>query len=140
MLRRLIWGFAFTLVGAACVPVDDGATTTVPPDVQGRAVIKEFVLPTLTVSVGDTIEWINKDSASHTTTSGTGGRFDNDGWNSPTLLTGESFSHIFDESGTFSYTCRIHPSMTGTVTVTTGEAALSLPSSSPSSVLVEDDY
>ena len=31
---------------------------------------------------------------------------------------GEVFSTIFDSPGTFEYFCAIHPSMTGTVTVT----------------------
>jgi len=139
-MRRLLWVLAITLVGTACGSGDDEPMSTVPPNVQGRAVIRDFVLPTLTVSVGDTVTWNNQDSASHTTTSGTGGRFDNDGWNSPTLLTGGSFSHTFDRPGTFTYTCRIHPSMIGTITVTTGEVALSVPASSPSSVLDEYDY
>ena len=136
----VIFGLVAALALTACASGDDGATPTAPPDVQGGAVISNFVLPNLTLSVGDTVEWTNQDSASHTTTSGTGGRFDDIGWNSPTLSTGESFSHTFDQAGTFTYTCRIHPSMSGTITVSTGEAALSLPSSSPSSGLDGYDY
>ena len=33
------------------------------------------------------------------------------------------FEHLFDEEGTFSYFCRLHPEMTGTVNVIPGEAA-----------------
>ena len=74
-------------------------------------------MPNLTVTVGTTVTWTNQDGARHTTTSGQNGQFDDAGWNSPTLSRGESFSHTFDQVGTFAYTCKIHPSMNGTVTV-----------------------
>jgi plastocyanin len=37
---------------------------------------------------------------------------------------GETFSHTFSHTGTFSYTCRVHPSMTGTVSVVAPGAPL----------------
>jgi len=39
-------------------------------------------------------------------------------FNSGNLSTGQSFSFTFVSRGTFTYHCRIHPSMTGTVSVT----------------------
>ena len=65
----------------------------------------------LTIEVGATIEWINRDTAPHTSTSDTGV------WDSGTLPTGESFQRTFAVPGTFPYHCGIHPSMTATVTV-----------------------
>jgi plastocyanin len=47
----------------------------------------------------------------HTTTS------DDDAWNSGTLQPGDDFTTTFAESGTFSYFCSIHPSMTATIVV-----------------------
>ncbi|MDA0988012.1 MAG: DNRLRE domain-containing protein [Chloroflexi bacterium] len=94
----------------ATVPV------SAPPTVE--ATIASFVLPDLTITVGTTVTWTNADGAPHTTTSGTNGQFDGLGWDSPTLSTNETFSHTFTEAGTFAYTCVIHPSTNGTVTVT----------------------
>jgi plastocyanin len=54
----------------------------------------------------------NTDAASHTWTA-VDGSFD-----SGTLAEGDSFEFVFDGPGTFEYFCNIHPSMTGSVTVT----------------------
>jgi len=46
------------------------------------------------------------------------------GWDNPSLSNGKTFSHTFDQVGTFVYTCRLYPSMNGTITVTaSGEAS-----------------
>ncbi len=74
----------------------------------------KFVPADITVKVGDTIKWTNEDSAAHTATA-SDGAFDTD-----RLAQGESGSHTFTSAdvGTHSYICSIHPSMKGTVTVT----------------------
>ena len=64
-----------------------------------------FSPESLTVKVGDTVEWVNEDSAPHTV------------FDSGTLATGQSFSHTFDAPGTYVYHCSIHPSMTGMIIV-----------------------
>ena len=80
------------------------------------------------VTVGDTITWYNDDREGHTVTSGeSSGRF---GWmdnkdlgkpdgifDSERFMPGESWSYKFEESGTFSYFCTIHPWMEGIVIV-----------------------
>ncbi len=69
----------------------------------------------LTISVGDTVRWTNNDAASHTATA-TDGSFD-----SGTLTTGQSFTHVFATQGDFSYVCQYHSNMTGVIHVgTTG--------------------
>jgi plastocyanin len=40
------------------------------------------------------------------------------GWDSGDLANGASFSHTFTAPGTYAFHCNIHPSMTGSVTVT----------------------
>lgn len=63
------------------------------------------------VPVGTTVDWINDDPFAHTVTA-------NDGvFDSGTMDAGQVFSQTFDEPGTYLYFCAIHPSMTGTVTV-----------------------
>jgi len=47
----------------------------------------------------------------HTTTS------DDGLWDSATLQPGEQFSFAFDQPGTYTYFCSIHPSMTATIVV-----------------------
>ena len=73
--------------------------------------IISFKVPTLTIKVGDTVTWTNRDSAPHTATAN-GGSFDTD-----RLETGESGSFTFTSAGTFDYFCAIHPSMKGKIIV-----------------------
>ena len=61
-----------------------------------------FDLSELTVSVGTTVVWTNKDNVMHTVTSDTG-LFD-----SGSLRNGDTFSFTFDQAGTYLYYCRPH--------------------------------
>lgn len=67
---------------------------------------------TLTVAAGTTVTWTNEDGFAHNVT-GPDGAFA-----SADLATGDTFSVTFDEAGSFTYLCGIHPSMAGTVVVT----------------------
>jgi plastocyanin len=71
-----------------------------------------FIPETITVTVGTTIKWTNKDGVSHTVTSTTPGSFD-----SGIIPNNGTYSLQFNTTGTFSYYCTIHTSMTGTVIV-----------------------
>jgi len=83
--------------------------------------------PVISITVGDSVTWYNDDREGHTVTSGEGsGRFgwmsDNfgtpdGGFDSGRFMPGESWSIKFEESGTFSYYCTIHPWMEGVVIV-----------------------
>jgi plastocyanin len=75
--------------------------------IQGMA----FNPGTITVTAGTTVTWTNKDAVTHTVTSTTN-LFD-----SGSLGTNGTFSHTFATAGTFPYICKIHPYMTGSVTV-----------------------
>ncbi len=66
---------------------------------------------TLTVPVGTTVTWTNRDDIPHTVVS-TDGVF-----KSKVLDTDEKFSYTFGKAGTFPYFCSIHPKMTGKVIV-----------------------
>lgn len=74
-------------------------------------VIANFALPSITVAAGTTVEWTNQDDVPHTATA------DEGAFDSGTLNTGDSYEFTFDEPGTFSYFCEVHPNMTGTITV-----------------------
>ena len=71
-----------------------------------------FSPSTVTINVGDSVQWENKDSASHTVTSDSGSELD-----SPTLSKNGVYSHTFTKAGTFAYHCTLHPGMKGTVIV-----------------------
>ena len=84
--------------------------------------------PVISVITGDTVTWYNDDKEGHTVTSGDSpGRFgwmDNKDFGKPDglfdsgrFIPGESWSYKFEESGTFSYFCTIHPWMEGIVIV-----------------------
>jgi plastocyanin len=68
----------------------------------------------ITVKVGDTVTWTNNDSMAHTITETDG----QTGPKSSTIDPGKSFVFTYDHAGTYKYDCSIHPSMTGSVTVT----------------------
>lgn len=83
--------------------------------------------PQIRIVAGDTITWYNDDREGHTVTSGeSSGRY---GWMSDNFGTpdglfdsgnfspGDSWSFKFEENGTFSYYCTIHPWMEGIVIV-----------------------
>jgi plastocyanin len=73
-----------------------------------------FVPPTLTVSKGTKVTWTNTDTTAHTVVGDTGGV----PMPSGDIPPGGTSSYVFDVDGSFTYHCGIHPSMTGTVTVT----------------------
>src|SRR5215213_6033552 len=73
----------------------------------------------LTVAPGTTVTWVNKGPSPHTTTA------DDGSWDSGTLQQGEDFSFTFDQPGTYTYHCSIHPDMTATVKVSGGGEATS---------------
>lgn len=72
-----------------------------------------FVEKNIIVKVGTTVTWTNSDIAPHTVTSDTGSTLD-----SGNLSLGQTYSMTFTAAGTYNYHCAVHPSMTGTVTVT----------------------
>lgn len=65
----------------------------------------------LTVAVGTTVTWTNRDDIPHTIVS-TEGAF-----KSKVRDTDEKFSYTFTKAGSYPYFCSIHPKMTGKVVV-----------------------
>src|SRR5215470_12426445 len=70
-----------------------------------------FTPQTLTVAVGTTVTWTNRDDIPHTVVS-TEGVF-----KSKVRDTDEKFFFTFSKAGTYPYFCSIHPKMTGKVVV-----------------------
>ena len=67
----------------------------------------------MNVIQGQTVTWINKDSAAHTVT------LDNGSFGSVSIMANESFSYTFNNLGRFDYHDSLNPSMEGTINVTT---------------------
>jgi plastocyanin len=70
-----------------------------------------FSPATITVSVGTTVRWTNRDDIPHTVVS------ERETFKSKTLDTDEQYSYTFTKAGTYGYFCSIHPKMTGQVVV-----------------------
>jgi plastocyanin len=91
---------------------DDSPTTAVeaPDGTEAGVTVQGFAFDpqALTVAPGTTVRWTNQDGAEHTVV-GEG--------LSGSLVPGGTFEQRFDTLGTFAYACTIHPSMTGTITV-----------------------
>ena len=64
----------------------------------------------LTVKVGTTVTWKNRDDIPHTVVSA--GKF-----RSKTLDTDDSFTFTFTAAGDYNYFCSLHPHMTGMIKV-----------------------
>jgi len=103
---------AASLVAVASVAAADAGVT-----IAGFA----FDPGTVTVSVGDTVTWTNRDRASHTATADDGS-FDAGG-----IATDQAKSITFSTAGTFAYHCNVHPDMKGRVVVQVASASGSNP-------------
>ncbi|WP_370246699.1 plastocyanin/azurin family copper-binding protein [Nocardioides sp.] len=77
----------------------------------------------LTVKVGQTVTWINEDSAPHTVTVTSGP----ESFDSGTMAQGDEFSFTFTQAGVYEYYCAVHPDMVAKVTVV-GDDAPAAPS------------
>jgi plastocyanin len=102
------------MAAAAGVAVASGPSVTIADLAYNPAMV--------VVQPGDTVTWTNNDQASHSVTADDGS-FDSAGALCSSSITfgclrpGQSYTHTFTSSGTFSYHCRVHPSMHGTVVV-----------------------
>jgi len=113
--------FAFLLLSAAAcgdkpakeggAPAGSGKTV----DVAMTADMK-FVPDSITIDVGDTVRWTNKDA----TTKHTATRKDSpESFDSGKIGANATFTHTFQTKGTFPYVCTPHvaENMVGTITV-----------------------
>lgn len=112
LVSGLVVLFTLLIFGISCyqsapAPTPSPTPTITEVEISGFA----FVPATITIPVGTTVTWFNKDSVAHTVSSREG-VFD-----SGNLSGGATFSYTFDQNGSFEYYCKIHPSMRGKVIV-----------------------
>jgi plastocyanin len=108
--------FTFSVVTALIgLPAVAPGAAAAAPAVAGKAEVKidnfNFLPAKLTVKAGTEITWTNGDDIPHTVV-GDGRIF-----KSKVLGTGEKFTFTVSKPGTYSYSCSIHPNMTGKVVV-----------------------
>src|SRR5258708_204048 len=97
------------LAGSSRVAANTGQPTAANAEVK----IDNFSFgpQTVTVPVGATVTWTNRDDIPHTVVS-TDGVF-----KSKVQDTDEKFSYTFTKPGTYPYFCSVHPKMTGKIVV-----------------------
>jgi plastocyanin len=71
-----------------------------------------FIPANVQITAGSTLTWTNKDYVAHTATSSDGFSFD-----TKTIIPNDSISLSMRNKGFFTYYCKIHPWMIGTITV-----------------------
>jgi plastocyanin len=99
-----------TLLLSAGSP-SSSANTAEPASAEVKVDNFSFGPATLTVAVGTTVTWTNRDDIPHTVVS------TDKVFKSKVLDTDEKFSFTFSKAGTYPYFCSIHPKMTGSVVV-----------------------
>lgn len=112
LMRSLGLGISNSDLNRIAVNPQYPENTATPPVKQFRDIsIRNFSFDPslLTINPGTTVTWTNLDSAPH--------QIKSDSFNSSSLSQGQSYSFTFNGTGTFDYSCSIHPSMKGTVIV-----------------------
>lgn len=106
MTAALLWLTAASACGSSSMPASPTPTTatvTITSDA--------FAPNAVTISVGSTVMWMNKDSATHSVVADSGA------FSSGALAAGTQYSYMFPSAGTFTYHDGSNSSMVGTVTV-----------------------
>lgn len=80
-----------------------------------------YIPHTVSILPGGTVTWVNDDNMMHTVTAGSiddirGSDFPG-GFDSEIFGAGETFLHTFEDGGTYTYFCIVHPWMEGVVIV-----------------------
>jgi plastocyanin len=109
-LPEIRWHAA--VLAAAVLAIAAAAVSAAAPHA-ARVAIHDFAYgpPTMTVPVGSTVTWTNRDEEVHTVTAA-GGAFGSAG-----LDRNETFSRTFTARGTYDYFCALHPQMKGRIVV-----------------------
>lgn len=118
--RTWMFGVAILLAAIAAGPSQSILAATPPANSSPEVAVKEvavkidnfsFSPATITVPVGTTVRWTNRDDIPHTVVS------DDKTFKSKALDTDEDFTYTFTKPGTYGYFCSIHPKMTAKVVV-----------------------
>ena len=100
--------------GPATHSVDIPKGTSVPGCEENNSC---FAPADIKVNAGDTVEWMNVDTAAHTVTGGSPADGPSGIFDSSLVMGGASYAFTFNDKGSYDYFCMVHPWMTGSVTV-----------------------
>jgi plastocyanin len=96
-----------------------GGTATEPASASGGETVQVqmkdilFVPEKISARVGQTVVWTNEDDVAHTVKAKSGADFE-----SKAVAKGGTYKAKLTKAATIDYVCTIHPSQTGTITVT----------------------
>jgi plastocyanin len=117
-MKKTIWNLGLAalallilMAADARIPGSAAAQETKPAETAVKIDNFNFSPNPLTVAVGTTVRWTNRDDIPHNVVA------DDKSFKSKVLDTDESFAYTFTKPGTYSYFCSIHPKMTGKVVV-----------------------
>jgi plastocyanin len=96
--------------GCSATASSPAATISLVPD---PSTVGAFSPKTVTVKVGQTVEWKWTDQNNPHTVTADSGSFD-----SGVCQPGSTFTQTFSTAGSFAYHCSLHQGMVGTITVT----------------------
>ena len=71
----------------------------------------------ITINAGDTVHWMNVDTAAHTVTGGSPADGPSGVFDSSLVMADATYAFTFDDAGSYDYFCMVHPWMVGSVTV-----------------------
>jgi len=110
-LKHIETGIIFLVVAVVALSGCMQNQQNIPPKYSNKIQNFAFNPDTLTVPVGTTVTWANKNSAVHNVIRYTGA------FGSENLNQGNSYSFTFTQGGNYPYTYTIHPSMKSTIIV-----------------------
>ena len=122
VLVVIVGGAFFVMSQSGKMQTQQGSTSQAQPTTQtgsSPVVAKNAVTiqnmafspASLAVKVGDKVTWTNQDSVGHSATA------DDSSFDTGVLAQGQSGSITFSKAGTYTYHCKVHPSMTATIIV-----------------------
>ena len=117
MVRKTVWIVSLLttvmVVALLLSAASAGSSAKAPQPTSAEVKVDNFSFgpASLTVAVGTTVTWTNRDDIPHTVVS------TDKVFKSKVLDTDEKFSFTFDKAGTYPYFCSVHPKMTGSVVV-----------------------
>src|ERR1700722_13067642 len=113
MIRKTVWivGLLTTVMVAALLlsAASPASSAKAPQPTSAEVKVDNFSFgpASLTVAVGTTVTWTNRDDIPHTVVS------TDKVFKSKVLDTDEKFSFTFTKAGSYDYFCSIHPKLTG---------------------------
>jgi len=103
-----------TMEGPTTVHVEIPVGTSVPGCEETNSC---FSPADISINAGDTVHWMNVDTAAHTVTGGSPANGPSGVFDSSLVMADAVYAFTFDEAGSYEYFCMVHPWMVGSISV-----------------------